>query len=140
MFSENKTKINQEELVMKQFIVTAAFAFFATVNLSAASIVAPTPTVEQLLLQLKEAKTDVAKGDIVYQLGEPAAREATDELIDIFYNAEHEGLRAMAALSIAKIGDDKGMDVLKKAAYTDDSPYVKKMCGIYYVAEFRGEI
>jgi HEAT repeat protein len=125
---------------MKNLIVTAAFALFATVNLSAASIAAPVPTVEQLLLQLKEAKTDVAKGDIVYQLGEMEAQEATDALLDVFYNAEHEGLRVMAALSIAKIGDDKGLDAIKNAAHTDDSPYVKKMCGVFYVAEYYGEL
>lgn len=119
---------------MKKLIAAAAvFTFTFIAN------AAPSPTPAQLLASLDGAENAVAKGEIVYQLGEMEAAEATDKLIEVFETADHQGLRVMAALSLAKIGDEAGLDVVKRAAFNDANDYVKKMCGVIYVANWRGE-
>ncbi len=56
-------------------------------------------------------------------------------------NAEPEDARIMAALSLIKIGDARGIYAVKQAIRFDESERVRKMCAIFYInsAELRAE-
>jgi len=67
-----------------------------------------------------------------YFLGEIQSSQAVIPLMKILKNDENEESRIMAALSLLKIGDARGMFAIKQAISFDDSERVKKMCTIFY--------
>ncbi len=67
-----------------------------------------------------------------YFLGEIQSSQAVIPLMKILKNDENEESRIMAALSLLKIGDARGMFAIKQAISFDNSERVKKMCTIYY--------
>jgi len=67
-----------------------------------------------------------------YFLGEIKADEAVIPLMKILKNDQNEEARIMAALSLLKIGDSRGLFAIKRTIQFDDSERVKKMCSIFY--------
>ncbi|MBK7497796.1 MAG: HEAT repeat domain-containing protein [Ignavibacteriales bacterium] len=67
-----------------------------------------------------------------YFLGEIKADEAVIPLMKILKNDQNEEARIMAALSLLKIGDLRGLFAIKRTIQFDDSERVKKMCSIFY--------
>ena len=67
-----------------------------------------------------------------YFLGELKSDEAVIPLMSILKSDENEEARIMAALSLSKIGDSRGVYAVKQAIKFDSSERVKKMCSNFY--------
>jgi hypothetical protein len=67
-----------------------------------------------------------------YFLGEMKSDEAVIPLMRILKSDENEEERIMAALSLSKIGDSRGIFAIKQAITFDNSERVKKLCSIFY--------
>lgn len=68
-----------------------------------------------------------------YVIGELNLSEAVIPLMRMLRNETNEEARIMAALSLYKIGDARGIFAVKQAIRFDESPRVRKMCErIYY--------
>jgi len=67
-----------------------------------------------------------------YFLGELKSDEAVIPLMRILKSDENEEARIMAALSLVKIGDARGIFTIKQAINFDSSERVKKLCSIFY--------
>ena len=67
-----------------------------------------------------------------YFLGELKSDEAVIPLMRILKNDENEEARIIAALSLVKIGDARGVFAIKQAIKFDSSERVKKLCSIFY--------
>lgn len=59
--------------------------------------------------------------------------EAVIPLMKMLRNAGQEDARIMAALSLIKIGDARGIYAVKQAIRFDESERVRKMCAIFYI-------
>jgi len=67
-----------------------------------------------------------------YFLGELKSDEAVIPLMRILKSDENEEARIMAALSLSKIGDLRGVYAVKQAIKFDSSERVMKMCSNFY--------
>ncbi|MFZ0453435.1 MAG: HEAT repeat domain-containing protein [Ignavibacteriaceae bacterium] len=67
-----------------------------------------------------------------YYLGERKSRKAVIPLMSILKSDKSPEARVMAALSLFKIGDERGIFAIKQAVKFDDNEWVKKMCNIFY--------
>ena len=52
--------------------------------------------------------------------------------MNILHTDKSPEARIMAALSLFKIGDERGIYAIKQAVQFDDNEWVKKMCNIFY--------
>lgn len=68
----------------------------------------------------------------VYYLGEKKAEESVIPLMKILKNDENPQARIIAALSLLKIGNEKGMFAVKRAIKFDDDEQVQRMCNIFF--------
>lgn len=67
-----------------------------------------------------------------YFLGELKSRKAVIHLMNMLNNENDEGARIMAAWSLVKIGDPKGIILLKEKAENCDCKSVKCFCEFMY--------
>ena len=67
-----------------------------------------------------------------YYLGERKSSKAVVPLMKILKSDKSPEARIMAALSLFKIGDERGIYAIKQAVQFDDNEWVKKMCNIFY--------
>lgn len=68
----------------------------------------------------------------VYQLGEMQSSRAVIPLLKILKTDKNEELRIIAAVSLYKIGDRRGLYAIQQAIRFDESPRVRRLCGIFY--------
>lgn len=76
----------------------------------------------------------------VYMIGDLCCKKGVIKLMSLLHNAECEEIRILAALSLCKIGDSRGIFAVKRAAVYDESERVKRLCGIFYKAFESGKI
>lgn len=67
-----------------------------------------------------------------YFLGDLKSKESVIPLLKILHNDKNDEARIMAALSLSKIKDARGIFAVKQAIKFDKSDRVKKMCSIFY--------
>jgi len=67
-----------------------------------------------------------------YYLGERKSSKAVIPLMSILKSDKSPEARVMAALSLFKIGDERGLYAVKQAVKFDDNEWVRKMCNIFY--------
>lgn len=72
------------------------------------------------------------KSSSTYFLGELKSTEAVIPLLKILKNDVNEEARIMAALSLTKIGDLRGIYAVKQAIKFDSSDRVRKLCQGFY--------
>jgi len=72
------------------------------------------------------------KVSAAYYLGERKSQKAVIPLMDMLHSESAPEARIMAALSLYKIGDERGIFAIKRAIEYDENEQVKKMCGILY--------
>lgn len=70
----------------------------------------------------------------VYMIGELCCKRSVICLMKLLRNSSSEELRILAALSLYKIGDSRGIYAIKQAIRFDESKRVQRMCGIFYKA------
>ncbi len=63
-----------------------------------------------------------------YYLGEMKSQKAVLPLMKLLHTATSEEARIIAALSLAKIGDSRGLFAVRQNGKFDDSPLVRRMC------------
>ncbi len=67
-----------------------------------------------------------------YYLGERKSSRAVIPLMHVLHNDESPEARIIAALSLFKIGDERGIFAIKKAIEFDKNEQVRNMCAIFY--------
>lgn len=71
------------------------------------------------------------------KLGEFKSEKAVLPLMKVLKSSNDEASRIAAALSLAKIGNAKGMFAVKRAAKFDESTRVRNLCEKFYQASLR---
>ncbi len=69
-----------------------------------------------------------------YYLGEYKSEKAVLPLIKMLHSEKEESARIQAALSLIKIGNAKGIFMVKQAAKFDESQRVRNLCNKFYKA------
>jgi HEAT repeat protein len=67
-----------------------------------------------------------------YYLGERKSSRGVIPLMYVLRNDDSAEARIMAALSLFKIGDERGIFAIQKAIEFDENEQVRKMCEIFY--------
>jgi hypothetical protein len=74
------------------------------------------------------------KAGCTYMVGVLRCQRSVITLLQILHSSPSEELRILAALSLYKIGDSRGIFALKQAIKFDESKRVQRMCEIFYKA------
>jgi HEAT repeat protein len=74
-----------------------------------------------------------------YMLGELCCDRGVVTLLDILHNNQSEELRILAALSLYKIGDSRGIYAIRQAIKFDESERVSRLCETFYKAYLQDE-
>ena len=74
-----------------------------------------------------------------YMLGELCCGKSVIVLMDILHNNPSEEVRILAALSLYKIRDSRGIFAIKQEMKFDESERVRLMCEKFYRAYLQGE-
>jgi hypothetical protein len=69
-----------------------------------------------------------------YMVGELCCKRSVICLMKLLHNSSSEELRILAALSLYKIGDSRGIYAIKQSIRFDESKRVQRMCEIFYKA------
>jgi hypothetical protein len=73
-----------------------------------------------------------------YMVGELCCQKSVICLMKLLHNSSSEELRILAALSLYKIGDSRGIYAIKQSIKFDESKRVQRMCEIFYKAYIQG--
>jgi len=76
----------------------------------------------------------------VYMIGELCCQRSVVTLLKMLHNCPSEELRILAALSLYKIGDSRGIYAIKQAIRFDESKRVQRMCEIFYKAYIQEKV
>lgn len=74
-----------------------------------------------------------------YMLGELCCDKAVISLLKILHNSTKEEMRILAALSLYKIGDSRGIFAIKQAIKFDESERVSRLCEGFYKSYLSGK-
>lgn len=88
----------------------------------------------ETLQQGLNSDNDGLKAGCAYMAGEIRCQRSVVCLLNILHNNLSEEFRILAALSLYKIGDARGIYAIKQAIKYDESKRVRRMCGIFYRA------
>ena len=80
------------------------------------------------------------KAGSTYMVGEMRCQRSVVALLKILHSNQSEELRILAALSLYKIGDSRGIFAIKKAITYDESKRVQQMCELFYRATLQREM
>jgi hypothetical protein len=98
-----------------------------------------TRILENLLIGMKSCNKGLCASS-TFLLGELCNRKGVIPLLSLLHNAECEEIRILAALSLCKIGDTRGIYAVKRAGIYDGSERVKKLCNLFYKATIAGKV
>lgn len=88
---------------------------------------------ENLLIGMKSCNKGLC-ASCTYLMGELCCKKGVIPLLSLLHNAECEEIRILAALSLCKIGDARGLYAVKRAVIFDKSKRVQRLCNIFYKA------
>ena len=74
------------------------------------------------------------KAGCIYMIGELCCDRGVVILLDILHSNPSEELRILAALSLYKINDSRGIFAIKQAIKFDESERVSRLCKTFYKA------
>ena len=74
------------------------------------------------------------KAGCIYMIGELCCDKGVVTLLDILHSNPSEELRILAALSLYKINDSRGIYAIKRAIKFDESERVSRLCKTFYKA------
>jgi hypothetical protein len=74
------------------------------------------------------------KAGCIYMIGELCCDKGVVTLLDILHSNPSEEMRILAALSLYKINDSRGIYAIKQAIRFDESERVKRLCETFYKA------
>lgn len=121
----------------KIFAIALVVFFTAASFSSAASFEAPKlqfkyNSVESNLLIGVKSENYGLRVDCAYKLGEIKSSKAVNCLMEMLKSGDTEEEQIMAALSLRKIENARGLFAVKRAAKFAKSERVKRMCKIFY--------
>lgn len=88
---------------------------------------------KNLLMGLETANTGLQLS-CAYYLGELKTRAAVLPLMNLLRSAKDDNLKIVAALSLIKIGDERGVFLVERTSIFDNSEAVRKMSNRFYIA------
>lgn len=94
---------------------------------------------ENLLIGIQSCNKGLC-ASCIYLLGEFQCQKSTISLLSLLHNSPCEEIRILAALSLIKIGDGRGIYAVKRAAIFDESERVKRLCNLFYKAFLAGKV
>ncbi len=92
---------------------------------------------ENLLIGIQSGNKGLCASS-TYLIGELCCKKGVIPLLTLLHNADCEEIRILAALSLVKIGDARGIFAVKRAAIYDNSDRVKRLCNLFYKATLAG--
>ncbi len=95
--------------------------------------------IENLLEGINSDNTGL-KISSAYFLGEMKSEKALLSLMSMLKTGGTEGERIIAALSLIKLGNEKGLFAVKQRIVHDPSPFVRQMCKQFYTAHLNGSV
>ncbi|MBT8387392.1 MAG: hypothetical protein KJO12_08255 [Ignavibacteria bacterium] len=130
----------KRQTVLFTFFLLVAFSFLTYAQSSAYTQTSvKKDCVKKSLLLGVESENLGLQSCAAYMLGEFCCDEAVVPLLKILHNSPYEEMRIMAALSLYKIGDSRGIFAIKQAIKFDDSKRVRKLCDKFYRAYLQAE-
>ena len=91
------------------------------------------------LLQGMNSDNPGLKAGCIYIIGELGCDKGVISLLHILHNNPSEEMRILAALSLYKIRDSRGIYAIKRAIKFDESDRVSRMCKTFYKAYLQDE-
>ncbi len=88
----------------------------------------------ETLEQGLSSENEGLKAGCIYMVGEMRCQKSVVALLKILHSNQSDELRILAALSLYKIGDLRGIFAIKKAITYDESKRVQQMCELFYKA------
>ena len=123
---------------IKYLLIALVLSFFTT-SLWAGPNSANRDLIEQNYIQGVTSENQGLKVSSAYYLGEMKSSKAVIPLMRILREDNCEGARLAAALALVKIGDARGIYIVKKAVDFNDCEKVRKMAKHLYAAYITGE-
>ncbi|MGQ9642957.1 MAG: HEAT repeat domain-containing protein [Ignavibacterium sp.] len=117
-------------LFLSFFLVANQFSFGIN-NPSKKSLVSREMIIKNLLVGVKSDNYGLRTSS-AFLLGEFQADDAVIELLGMLHKEESDDARIMAALSLLKIEDARGIYAIKQAVKFDTSERVRKICEKFY--------
>ena len=115
-----------------------SFLFLAATSLPAKDITTADRATKEAcyktLLSGIDSENQGVQDGCTYMLGEVSCDKGVIPLLRILHNDEREEARILAALSLYKIGDSRGIFAIKQAARFDDSDRVRRLCNGFYLS------
>ncbi len=124
---------------MKRFYLTSFFLFvvFTIVSFAQNPVeVTDNPKMMQIEQNyLKGLNSDVPGLQVscAYFLGELKSKKAVPVLIEMFKNEKNPGAKLVAAWSLSKIGDTRGLEMIKNEGDNSNCDYSKCLCVYLYM-------
>ncbi len=109
-------------------VVTLTFAFTSYAAEPTSAAKKSTNAFEQNLLVGLGSDNEGLQTSAAYYLGEIKSNKAVLPLMKILHSSQSEDARIMAALSLYKIGDERGLFAVKENGRFDESEKVRRMC------------
>lgn len=104
----------------------------------AAKTVVSQEVIELNLLNGVESGNDGLQLSSAYFLGEMKSAKSVIPLMKLLHESKDESVRIMAALSLIKIGDSRGVYAVQQQGRFDESDHVRTMCRHFYAAYTTG--
>jgi len=125
----------KRQTILFTFFLLVAFSFFtyAQTTVPAQTSAKKDCIIKSLLLGMESENLGL-QSCAAYMLGEFCCDEAVVPLLRILHNNPLEEMRIIAALSLYKIGDSRGVFAIRQAIKFDESKRVRNMCNKFYRA------
>ncbi len=131
--------INDGDIMKKQHLILAVVLFtfiVSTTSFSQGSKSTETntffSTVEENYLEGLKSDNLGLRMSCAYFLGELKSSKAVIPLMNVLNSENHEGARIMAAWSLIKIGDPRGIHLVKQHSELCKDCSVQSMCAYFY--------
>ena len=113
------------------FLLFASNNLFAQESTEDQSTITEEDIIDNLLAGLESNNLGL-KASCAYYLGERKSSEAVIPLMALLKSDKEDEARIMAAHSLFKIGDGRGIYAIKQRAKFETNEQVKRMCEIFY--------
>lgn len=124
----------------KKYFLLALFFTAFTTSLLAGSNSANRDAIENNYIEGIKSDNQGLKVSAAYFLGEMKSSKAVIPLMRILREDNCDGARLAAALALVKIGDARGIYIVKKAVDFNDCKKVRKMAKHLYASYISGQL
>jgi len=119
------------------FLFLVSFLVLATTSITAKDITnaerAAKEACYKTLLSGIDSENQGVQDGCSFMLGEVSCDKGVIPLLRILHNDKREEARILAALSLYKIGDARGIFAIKQAIRFDESDRVRRICNGFYL-------